>query len=423
MIIGFISAAFLGNWYGSHVRGDEAIARWLVGANVTLQGTVKEDISYSERGDSRVQLSDLEVDKTPLKGVMWISTTSKREMLRGDTLVVRGLVDEGFGTFVGMMKKADVQEVIRPVPGDIGRVVRDGFAEAVRKGVDEPQASLGIGYLTGQKSALPADLAEALQIAGLTHIVVASGYNLTILVRLSRRLFVKVSKYAAVTSSSLMITGFVAVTGLSPSMTRAGIVSGLSLLTWSYGRSCHPFVLLALVAAVTVAWQPSFVWGDMGWQLSFAAFFGVMVVAPLLQAYFFGKTPPGTIRQVLGETVAAHIVTLPITVSAFGVISHVAIIANILIVPLVPLAMLLAFITGMTGLILPDAAGIVGYPASWLLSYMTETSMFLAGLPWAQMSWSPAWWFWLGYLTILGLACWWMWRVTKLELRDANPVI
>jgi competence protein ComEC len=148
-----------------------------------------------------------------------------------------------------------------------------------------------------------------------------------------------------------------------------------------------------------------------------------MVVAPLMQAYFFGKTSPGIIRQVLGETVAAHIVTIPITVGAFGVISHVAVIANILIVPLVPLAMLLTFVTGLAGLIMPDLAGFIGQPASWLLMYMTETSMFLAALPWAQMQWSPPWWLWIIYVVLLELVCWWMWRVTKLEFRDANPII
>lgn len=423
MIVGFLAAILCGNWYGGVVNSQESIGKRLVGSHVILQGIVKEDVSYGNHGDVRMQLYALHVEDVAIAGTMWASSSTNKELLRGDTVVVRGTVDEGFGTFIGMLKNADVIDVIRPIPGDVGRVVRDAFADAIRKGIDEPQASLGIGFLTGQKSALPADLSEALQIAGLTHIVVASGYNLTILVRLSRRLFVKVSKYASVLSSSLMIASFVAMTGLSPSMTRAGLVSGLSLLTWAYGRSCHPFVLLPLVAAITVAWQPSYVWGDMGWQLSFAAFFGVMVGAPLLQAYFFGDRPPGTIRQILGETIAAHIVTLPITVSAFGVISHVAIIANLLIVPFVPLAMLLTFISGLSSMIVPALASIISQPATWLLSYMTETTTFLSGLPCAQMEWTPPSWVWAGYVLIVAGIGWWMWRVTRLNLKESNPIV
>jgi competence protein ComEC len=276
--------------------------------------------------------------------------------------------------------------------------------------------------VSGQKSALPDDLSQALQIAGLSHVVVASGYNLTILVRLARRLFMRVSKYVAMAASATMIVGFIAVTGLSPSMTRAGLVSGLSLATWYYGRRFHPFVLLPFAAAITVLFQPSYVWGDIGWQLSFTAFAAVMIVGPLLQRYFFGEKEPGTIRQILGETVASHVVTIPIVVLAFGVLSNVAIPANLLIVPLVPLAMLLTFIAGVAALVLPPIATFVGLPATWLLSYMTHTAQYLADLPWSQTKVHIEWWAGVIYYVILVAVCMYMWRVTRFSLREANIV-
>lgn len=418
----FLASVSFGNWYGSVTYQGQQVAGRLHGSYVVAAGTVREDPSLGGKGELKLQLQTVSLGDHPIDGTIWVSTASRLEILRGDKLVLRGVFEPGFGTFVGIIQRATIDEVIRPVPGDVGRVVRDWFASAVRLGIHEPQASLGIGFLTGQKSALPRDLAEALQIAGLTHIVVASGYNLTILVRLARRLFAKYSKYWSMLASGMMIAGFVAVTGLSPSMTRAGFVASLSLLTWAYGRSIHPLVLLALAAAVTVAWQPSYVWGDLGWQLSFTAFFGVMVLAPLLQRYLFGDKEPGMLRQVLGETVAAHIVTIPIIVAAFGVISHVAIIANLMIVPLVPLAMLLTFVTGIVGLVLPGAAEVVGLPVSWLLTYMTETTTWLAGLPWAQTEWQPASWLLVMYsVGVLGL-CWYLKRATSYQLAASNII-
>lgn len=207
----------------------------------------------------------------------------------------------GFGNFSSAVYRAKLLNVQRPEPGDVARQVRDWFADTVRRAIPDPQAALGIGYLVGQRRALPPELDEALQIAGLTHVVVASGYNLTILVRLARRLFVRVSKYLAAFAASGMIGSFVLITGASPSMSRAGLVAGLSLLAWYYGRKFHPLVLLPFAAAVTVLIDPSFAWGDLGWQLSFTAFAGVMIIAPLGQAYFFGDKKPGTIRQILGR--------------------------------------------------------------------------------------------------------------------------
>jgi len=233
---------------------------------------------------------------------------------------------------------------------------------------------------------------------------------------------VKVSKFLAIFSSGMMIASFIAMTGLSPSMTRAGLVSSLSLLTWYYGRQFHPFVLLPFAAAITVLWQPSYAWGDLGWQLSFAAFAAVMIVGPLFQSYFFGDKEPGTIRQVLGETVAAHIVTIPIVVPAFGLLSNVAIPANVLIVPLVPLAMLLTFIVGVTALTLPSIVEIVGIPASWLLKYMTFTSQYLAGLPWAQTKIEPSWWMIALYIMMLIAVCIYMQHKTGFSLRGVNII-
>ena len=417
-----LGGVLFGMCYGSIVASDLQVYKPLVGRELNIEGLVKEDPSTTAKGLGVLQLTDIHHEGIGMPGTMWVSVIGRHGVKRGDRVVVSGKTTPGFGTFSLTMFTAKVISVTHPVPGDIGRVVRDWFADAIRKGIPEPEASLGIGYLTGQKSALPPDLAAALQVAGLSHIVVASGYNLTILVRLARRAFVKVSKFLSVFASGIMIAGFVAMTGLSPSMTRAGLVSSLSLLTWYYGRQFHPFVLLPFAAAITVLFQPSYAWGDLGWQLSFAAFAGVMIVGPLFQSYFFGDKEPGTIRQVLGETVAAHLVTIPIVVPAFGLLSNVAILANILIVPLVPLAMLLTFITGVVALALPSIVEIVGLPASWLLKYMTFTAQYLADVPWAQTKIEPTWWMILMYVIALTGLCIYMQRKTKFSLRGVNII-
>jgi len=416
-----LAGIIAGMSYGSIVDSELEAYKPLVGVTLKIEGRVKEDLSTT-KGSSVLQLDTVQYEGQKLPGSIWVSVLGRSAVKRGDHVVVSGKTTEGFGTFALSMFTAKVVSVVHPQPGDIGRVVRDWFANAIREGIPEPQASLGIGYLTGQKSALPPDLASALQIAGLSHVVVASGYNLTILVRLARRLFIRFSKFLSVFGSGVMIAGFISLTGLSPSMTRAGLVSGLSLATWYYGRNFHPFVLLPFAAAITVLWQPSYAWGDLGWQLSFAAFAAVMIVGPLLQRYFFGEKEPGTIRQVLGETVAAHIVTIPIVVPAFGYISNVAIPANILIVPLVPLAMLLTFIVGVTALTIPSIVEYVGIPVTWLLHYMTFTAQYLADLPWAKTTLVTPWWAVVGYVILLIAGCIYMQRKTGFKLREVNII-
>jgi competence protein ComEC len=412
---------FVGLGYGSAALGERDAYSVYIGQMVELSGKVKEDPSKSSAGLS-LQLDTVTIKGQQLPGSVLVSLEGK-DIKRGDIVTVRSVLKPGFGSFPASMSRATIVLIVRPVPGDIGRVVRDWFADKIRMNISEPQASLGIGFLTGQKSALPDELSDALKIAGLTHIVVASGYNLTILVRMARRLFVRFSKYLSALSSGVMITMFMAVTGLSPSMTRAGLVSGLSLLAWYYGYRFHPLILLPFAAAITVALQPSYVWGDLGWQLSFAAFAGVMIVAPLLQRYFYGEKEPGVLRQILGETIAAHIVTVPIIAIGFGVISNVAVIANVLVVPLVPLAMLLTFISGIWTIIGLPFVWLIAIPTSWLLTYMTSVATFVSELSWAQSEIQLELWAWGMYVLVVVLACVWMTRATKYDLREANSVI
>jgi competence protein ComEC len=417
-----VGGMLIGLWRGSTAQTQLVVYQQLYGKVATVAGTVSEDADIGKNGELVLRLNSLSVDGHMVAGTSWVSVKTNADIKRGDSVFVTGKIQQGFGSFSSALYRATLQKVERPEPGDVARQVRDWFADAVRVAIPDPQAALGIGYLVGQRRALPPELDQALQIAGLTHVVVASGYNLTILVRLARRLFMKISKYTAALAATGMIASFVAITGSSPSMSRAGLVAGLSLLAWYYGRSFHPLVLLPLAAATTVLINPSFAWGDLGWQLSFAAFAGVMIVAPLGQAYFFGDKKPGIIRQILGETIAAHIVTLPILVLAFSQFSNVAIIANILVLPLVPLAMLLTFLAGIGTLITPAIAPFVGMPANVLLQYMVSVAEYLSKLSWAigEITIQP-WQTIVAYVCLIAV-CIYLWRVTKYNLRDSNIV-
>lgn len=408
-----LSSVLVGLGYGSAHLGTRSVYESWYGQNVVLQGRVKEDPSKASSGSTSVQLDSVTVGEVATPGTVYVSIRGSPVPKRGDLVTLQGVMKEGFGSFPASLANASIIRTVRPVPGDVGRVVRDWFADKVRQNIPDPQASLGIGFLTGQKSDLPEELSDAMKIAGLTHIVVASGYNLTILVSMARKVFLKISKFLSAISAGAMIVLFICITGLSPSMTRAGLVSGMSLLAWYYGRAFHPFVLLAIAAAVTVVFQPSFVWGDLGWQLSFAAFAGVMFVAPLLQRYFFGEKEPGTLRQIFGETIAAHLVTLPIIALSFGTVSHVAIIANILVVPLVPLAMLLTFIVGIASVVQIPFIFLIAEPTRWLLGYMVEVARFVSEIEWAQSEVSVSPWVWLAYAGLVVTACAWMTKATK----------
>lgn len=420
LIFCVLGGLMIGLWRGSIDRVDLAYVESHIGSITDVEGRIREDLDILSDGQYVLRIDELKLAGKAVAGSVWVTIKDGDKIQRSDHVAVSGKLSSGFGSFVGSMFRAEVLSVNRPVPGDVALVVRDWFAGLVRSVVLEPQASLGLGFLLGQRRALPTDLAEALQIVGLTHIIVASGYNLTILVRFCRRFFMRVSRFAALIAGGGMVAGFIAITGASPSMSRAGLVAGLSLLAWYYGRRFHPVVLLGFAAAVTVVVNPSYAWGDMGWQLSFAAFAGVMILAPLLQAYFFGDKKPSFMRQIIGETASAQIATLPILVVGFGYISNVSLLANTLVLPLVPMAMLLVFVTGVAQAIWPWLAAIVALPATWLLSYMIGVANIFAELPWARSNVDLGVWFVAVYYLALVTLCVYLKKTTKLQLRKVN---
>ena len=116
------------------------------------------------------------------------------------------------------------------------------------------------------------------------------------------------------------------------------------------------------------------------------AFFGILVLAPLLNKRFVKKENQNKLVQtVLSETFSAQLLTLPLILYIFGRLSVVSIVANALVVPLVPVAMLLSLfagISGMTGFIF---GGIVALPAEIILRYMLSISAVLSKVPGAYV--------------------------------------
>lgn len=416
-----IGGILLGLWRGSAMQSELESYKQYLGSLNSIKGSVKDDVDIDASGQIKIRLGDVSINNVKLPGMLLV-TSKNSNIKRGDLIILSGVISPGFGSFSGVIYRASINLIIHPKPGDVARVARDWFSNIISKYIPSPASSLGIGFLLGQRRSLPSNLAESLQLAGLTHIVVASGYNLTILVRLARRLFSRVSKYLSALMSSLLIVSFIAVTGLSPSMVRAGLVSFLSLAAWYYGRKFHPITLLSIAVAITVFINPNYAWGDLGWQLSFLAFAGVMILAPLIQAYLFGEKKPLFIHQILIETVSAQIATFPILIMAFGQISNVAIISNLLVLPLIPLAMLLTFATGALGFILPVFINLIAWPTTMLLNYMVVVAEFMAELPWAIGEMELRWWGLLIYYVLIMFVCFYIQRITSYSLREVNLV-
>lgn len=187
---------------------------------------------------------------------------------------------------------------------------------------------------------------------------------------------------------------FIMLTGGQPSAIRAGIMGGLFLLGSYIGRMNISLRALVFAGTIMLAFNPLLLLGDVGFQLSFLAVFGIISFAPFLN-HVFGKLPnPWHLREILAMTIAAQVFTLPILIYNFGQVSLVSVLTNILIVPILPFLIALGFLFLLVGTIFSSFAFLLSLPVSFLLHYVTSVVNLFSQFPFAALQiehLSPIW--------------------------------
>jgi competence protein ComEC len=189
------------------------------------------------------------------------------------------------------------------------------------------------------------------------------------------------SKVLSTAIAVALIFGFLLIAGTSASIVRAAVISLLGLSAWYYGRTVRPLLLILLAAAGTTYANPVYLWADISWYLSFLAFFGIMVLGPLVTHKLYGAKEPPMLMAIVIESLCAEVMTLPLILYIFGQMSLVSLLANMLVVALIPLAMLLSLIAGLAGMLVGNFAGWFAWPARLLLTYMLDVVNILSRIP------------------------------------------
>ena len=168
-------------------------------------------------------------------------------------------------------------------------------------------------------------------------------------------------------------------------MTRASLVSILSLSFGYLGRRFTPFRLLSLTAAITLLIDPTNLI-NLGWQLSFASFSGLLILSPRFTRLFYGGKSLPWLASMLITSLSTTIACAPILIYNFGSISLLAFVANLIILPTLPYAMLLVVLTGVTSF-LPILATLIAKLTTLLLglhiaivTFLSTKSMFILEL-------------------------------------------
>ena len=250
----------------------------------------------------------------------------------------------------------------------------------------EPENALLQGILLGERRGIPRDLTNAFVASGLVHVVVLSGYNISIVSEgVFRALSFLPRTLGFATGGATMIL-FALLVGGGATTVRALIMAGIALLARYMHRSAIALRSLIVAAAAMALWNPLVVLHDPSFILSVLATFGLITLSSWVEAHlarlkFFRHERFADARSIAASTIAVEIFVLPVLLYFSGVLSFLSVPANVLALPVVPLAMLLGFIAGMLGLVSPILAFIPMLGADLLLRWMLLVTTTVAAIP------------------------------------------
>lgn len=394
-----VSALFLfgAGWGGVHERRVEgSLPARLAPAHVDVSGTLRTDPSAGSYGWSAIldagelRWSDGHVS---LREPIWVQGSGDvPSAVRGDRVLVSGELsrpsDAGFARSLeerGMATELRVVELSRlgPSPNPVIRAAQGfrGFVgESIRRLFPPREAGLLMGLALGDDSRLDPALARDFQATGLGHLLVVSGENVAMVLgpMLALGMALRLSRWPRFALGVSTVVFFVVLTGAEPSVMRAGVMAGLTLLGVFLGRPRSAASILAGAVLILLVLDPTLVWA-IGFQLSVAATAGMVALAsPLAERLRFLPRP---VALAAGTTLAAQLGVTPILLFHFHEVPGVTLIANLLAFPAVSPALVIGLLAAGVGLAFAPVGRLLAAAALVALRYLELVADRLAKAP------------------------------------------
>ena len=272
--------------------------------------------------------------------------------------------------------------------------LKRGFVGNLERVLGEPHAALAAGLVVGEKSALGSDLINDFRIVGLIHIVVLSGFNITIVGVAIRRTLSFLPRVWGIVAGGLCIALFGVLVGGGATVLRSCFMAGVALTADLIRRDYNVARALVFAALVMLIQSPMILMHDVSFQLSFLATVGLLLLASPIESHLGWMPDKFGMRGTVATCLATQIFVSPFILYVMGQISLIGVVVNILVLPFIPITMLFVFLTGAAGFVCYPLSATIGWGSHILLSYELFMVTNFARIPYAALQIPPfsGWW-------------------------------
>lgn len=271
--------------------------------------------------------------------------------------------------------------------------LKEKYLNALGRVIPEPHSAFMAGLTVGAKQSIPKGLQEDFRKTGIIHVVVLSGYNITLVADTIMKIFSFLPRFLGIGLGVAGIILFTILTGASATAVRASIMALLVILARTTGRIYQITWALFLTGFFMILQNPKILRFDASFQLSFLATLALIYLAPYFEKKLRFIPKKWKLREISAATISTQIFVLPLLLYKMGIFSAVSLPVNLLILIFVPVTMFFGFITGILGMI----AQILAVPFGWISYAFLQYELFVvkifAKLPFASFNISnfPLW--------------------------------
>jgi ComEC/Rec2-related protein len=203
--------------------------------------------------------------------------------------------------------------------------------------------------LLGDKSEISPETRRVFALSGTAHIIAVSGLHIGIIAGVIYLILGFIgNRFIKFIIFSIAIIFFVILTGTQPSALRAGVMAIAIMLVKISERRIELLNILGVIFIFVLLFSPELIY-SVGFQLSAGAIFGIAVLIKPITDFFKRMFKPKSkildyIINSLSITFAASLIVSPLVALYFGTYSIISPLANLMVIPLMSLALIFSLI-------------------------------------------------------------------------------
>jgi len=269
--------------------------------------------------------------------------------------------------------------------------LRRQMVEKLKKQMHDPNAiAVASTLILGYKADLSEDVLQAYSKTGTIHVLSVSGAHVAIIWALLTFMlgFLNRLKHGRLIKAIIIIPiiwYYAMLTGFSPAVCRAAVMISTVIIGKTYSRYINNLNILAISAFILLLYNPLLI-TDVGFQLSYLAVTGLVVLQPVVYAWFiFNNKWIDKLWALCSVSIAAQVITFPLSAFYFHQFPVYFLFSNLLIV--IPTAVIMY--SGIFYLLLPSIPFISALLA-WILEktimFMNLVMAWVEHLPFASIN-------------------------------------